>query len=55
MNESLASMMVLIEEIASHLKADTVGDRSAARRKLERVSALSATLALMLHARRSGR
>ena len=52
MTESLATMMKLLDEIAGHLQANTKGDRSAARKKLERVIALSSTLALTLQGSR---
>lgn len=48
MTSSISTMMALLEEIAAHLKSDSPGERTAARKKLERVVALSSTLALML-------
>ena len=52
MASSIATMMALLEEIAGHLKADSASERTAARKKLERVVALSSTLALMLKVKR---
>jgi hypothetical protein len=41
-------MMALLEEVAAHLKSDSASQRTAARKKLERIVALSSTLALTL-------
>ncbi|MDX2159353.1 MAG: hypothetical protein SFW09_22840 [Hyphomicrobiaceae bacterium] len=49
---SLATMMQLLEEVAALLESGTPRDRSAARRKLDRLTAISATLSLTLDTRR---
>ena len=48
MNDSLATIDSLLREVVAHLKAGTRADRSAAAAKLERLSAVAATLALTL-------
>ena len=52
MANSLPVMMKLLEEIAAHLQANTARDRSAAMRKLDRITALSSTLSLTVELRR---
>lgn len=52
MDSSLATMMALLEEIAVHLKSGSTSQRTEARKKLERIVALSATLALTLKVNR---
>lgn len=47
-NESIEAIMRLLDEVVAHLKADSAADRTAARKKLERISALSGTMALTL-------
>jgi hypothetical protein len=48
MTESLTQIMKLLDEVAAHLQADSTSERSAARRKLERVTVLASILALTL-------
>jgi hypothetical protein len=48
MTSSIATIMALLEEITAHLKSNSASERTAARKKLERIVALSSTLALML-------
>lgn len=52
MNESLETMVRLLDEITAHLKSSAQRDRAEARRKLDRITALSATMALTLEIRR---
>ena len=52
MLESLSTMQQLIEEVAAHLKASTARDRTAARKKLDRLTALSSTMSLTLVVKR---
>jgi hypothetical protein len=51
MNASIAAISALLEEVAAHLEAGSARERSAARKKLERIVALSSTLALTLQVR----
>jgi len=44
-------MMTLLEEVTAHLKSGTASQRTLARKKLERIVALSSTLALTLQTR----
>jgi hypothetical protein len=48
MLNSIAAIVAILIEIEGHLKANSARERRAARKKLERVVALSSTLALML-------
>ena len=48
MGGSIAKISALLEEVAAHLQADTASERTAARKKLERIIALAATMVLML-------
>lgn len=48
MRGSIATITALLEEIAGHLKADTASERTAARKKLERIVAVASTMALTL-------
>jgi hypothetical protein len=52
MNESISEIQRLLQEIADHLKSDTKPDTRKAVAKLERIAALSSTLALTIGARR---
>jgi hypothetical protein len=52
MNETLAEIQRLLQEIAAHLGAATKSEDRKAASKLERISALASTSALTIQVRR---
>ena len=52
MNEALAEIQRLLQEIAEHLGAGTRTENRKAASKLERISALASTSALTIQVRR---
>jgi hypothetical protein len=52
MNGSISEIQRLLQEIADHLNSDTKTDTRKAVDKLERIAALSSTLALTIRAAR---